>query len=241
MFVNLFSERYTYPIQATTEMGIEILIEYFKSGVGYSARSALKSIIKPVCNVPVGESPLACRLLKEVFNIRQALPRYVITWNVTKVFTFIKSKPTKVFTFIMSKPALTNCDLKTLSHRLAIILCLTTSQRDQTIKCLNLDYITISSDKVLLFMPETLKTTRPGHHLPPIELKTFKDSELCVVTHLKQYIKITVPFRNTNTNHFLLSFVQPHKPVSVTTLSRWCVTVMKESGINVNIFVLSFN
>ena len=141
----------------------------------------------------------------------------------------------------MSKPALTNCDLKTLSHRLAIILCLTTGQRDQTIKCLNLDYITISSDKVLLFMPETLKTTRPGHHLPPIELKTFKDSELCVVTHLKQYIKITVPFRNTNTNHFLLSFVQPHKPVSVTTLSRWCVTVMKESGINVNIFVLSFN
>ena len=230
MFVNLFSERYTYSIQATTEMGIEILIEYFKSGVGYSARSALKSIIKPVCNVPVGESPLACRLLKEVFNIRQALPRYVITWNVTKVFTFIKSKP-----------AVTNCDLKTLSHRLAIILCLTTSQRAQTIKCLNLDYITISSDKVLLFMPETLKTTRPGHHLPPIELKTFKDSELCVVTHLKQYIKITAPFRNTNTNHFLLSFVQPHKPVSVKTLSRWCVTVMKESGINVNIFVLSFN
>ena len=85
-------------------------------------------------------------------------------------------------------------------------------------------------------MSETLKTTRPGDHLPPIELKTFKDSELCVVTHLKQYIKITVPFRNTNTNHFLLSFVQPHKPVSVTTLSRWCVTVMKESGINVNIF-----
>ena len=215
-------------------MGIEFLTEYFKTGVGYSsvnsARSALSSVIKPVCYVPFGKSSLVCRLLKGIFNIRPASPRYVTTWDVTKVFTFIKSKP-----------ALTNCDLKTLSHRLAIILCLTTGQRDQTIKCLNLDYITISSDKVLLFMPETLKTTRPGHHLPPIELKTFKDSELCVVTHLKQYIKITVPFRNTNTNHFLLSFVQPHKPVSVTTLSRWCVTVMKESGINVNIFVLSFN
>ena len=228
-FVKFCHERYTDPIQATTEMGIEFLTEYFKTGVGYtsvnSARSALSSIIKPVCNVPFGKSPLVCRFLKGVFNIRPALPRYVTTWDVAKVFTFIKSKPT-----------LTNCDLKTLSHRLAILLCLTTGQRDQTIKCLNLDCIKISSDKVVLFVPETLKTTRPGHHLPPIELKTFKDSELCVVAHLKQYIKMTASFRNAGTNQLLLSFVQPHKPISTSTLSRWCVTLMKESGVNVNIF-----
>ena len=109
---------------------------------------------------------MVCRLLKGIFNIRPALPRYVTTWDVTKVFTFIKLKPT-----------VTNCDLKTLSHRLAIRLCLTTDQRDQTIKCLNLDCIKISSDKVVFFVPETLKTTRQGHHLPPIERNTFKDSE----------------------------------------------------------------
>ena len=84
-------------------------------------------------------------------------------------------------------------------------------------------------------MPETLKTTRPDDHLPFVELKTFKDGELCVVAHLKQYIKMTAPFRNTGTNQLLLSFVQPHKPISTTTLSRWCVTVIKESEINVNI------
>ena len=228
-FFKFCRERYTDPIQATTEMGIVFLTEYFKTGVGYSsvnsAHSALSSIIKPVCNVLFGKSPLVCRFLKGVFNIRPALPRYVTTWDVTKVFTFIKSKPT-----------LTNCDLKTLSHRLAILLCLTTGQRDQTIKCLNLDCIKISSDKVVLFVPETLKSTTPGHHLLPIELKTFKDSELCVVAHLKQYIKMTASFRNAGTNQLLLSFVQPHKPISTSTLSRWCVTVMKESGVNVNVF-----
>ena len=52
----------------------------------------------------------------------------------------------KVFTFIKPKPTLTDCDLKTISHRLAIVLCLTTGQRDQTIRCLNLDYIKISGD-----------------------------------------------------------------------------------------------
>ena len=175
-FVKFCHERYTDPIQATTKKGIELLTEYFKTEVGSvsSARSALSSIIKPVRNVPFGKSPLACRLLKGVFNIRLALPRYITTWDVIKFFIFIKSKLT-----------LRNFDLKTLSHKLAILLCLTTGQGDQTIKCLNLDYIEISSGKVVLFVPETLKTTRPGHPLPPIELKIFKDSELCVVAHLK--------------------------------------------------------
>ena len=63
-------------------------------------------------------------------------------------------------------------------------MCLTTGQRDQTIKRLNLDYIKISSDKVVLFMPETLKTTRSGLHSSPIELMTFKDIKLCAVAHL---------------------------------------------------------
>ena len=47
---------------------------------------------------------------------------------------------------------------------------------------------------------------------------------------------MTAPFRNTGTKQLLLSFVQLHKPISTTTLSRWCVSVMKESGVNVNIF-----
>ena len=59
-----------------------------------------------------------------------------------------------------------------LSHRLqiAILPCLTAGQRDQTIKFLYLNYIKIFSDKVVLLVPQTLKTNRPGHHLPPIEI-----------------------------------------------------------------------
>ena len=135
----------------------------------------------------------------------------VTTWDVTNIFTFIKSKPT-----------LTDCDLKTLSHRLAIILCLTTAQKEQTIECFDLDYVKISSDKVALFMRETLKTTRPGYHLPPIELKTFKDSKLCIVAYLKKYIKMTAHFRNSDTNQLSLSFLQPHKPIPTIILSKYC-------------------
>ena len=115
IFVKFCREKYTDLIQTTIEMGIEFLTEYFKTGLGYSsvnfARSTLSSIKKPVCNVPFGKSPLVCRLLKGVFNIRPALPRYVTKWDIAKFFTFIKSKL-----------VLITCDLKTLSHRLAILL-----------------------------------------------------------------------------------------------------------------------
>ena len=60
--------------------------------------------------------------------------------------------------------------------------------------------------------------------------------ELCLVAHIKQYVKITTPFRNTGKSKLLLSFAQPHKPVLTTTLSRWFVTLMKEPEINVKIF-----
>ena len=75
-------QSYTDPIQSSTEMGIESLNEYFSS-----ARSTLPSIIKPVSNVPFGKPSLVCKLLKRVFNIRPALPRYVTIWDVTKGFT----------------------------------------------------------------------------------------------------------------------------------------------------------
>ena len=38
----------------------------------------------------------------------------VTTWDVIKIFTFVKSKPT-----------LTDCDLETVSHKFAMLLCLT--------------------------------------------------------------------------------------------------------------------
>ena len=77
---------------------------------------------------------------------------------------------------------------------------------------------------------------QPDHHLPPLELKAYKDAELCVVSHLRQYNKLTENLRKGDYKQLLLSYVKPHKPVPTTTLSRWCVHIMKESGVNVDIF-----
>ena len=96
---------------------------------------------------------------KEVFNIRPVFSRYVTTWSVTKVSTFIKSKRTPTY-----------CDLKKFLINQQCSCALATVQRDQTIKSFNLDYIKISSDMLVLFVPKTLKTTKPRDHLKTVTL-----------------------------------------------------------------------
>ena len=155
------------------------------------------------------------------------MPRYVTTWNVSKVFQYLKKQQ-----------ALVNCDLKTVSHRLAILLCPTKGQLDQTVKFLNLECLKVIDDKAILLIPDKLKTTRPGHHLPPLALKVYKDVELCVLSHLRQYIKLTEDLRKGDDKQLLLSYVKAQKPISTTTLCRWFVHVMKESGVNVDTFGL---
>ena len=95
-------------------------------------------------------------------------------------------------------------------------------ETQQTIKFLNLECLKVIGDRAILFISDKLKTTRPGHHLPPLELKAYKDVELCVVSHLRQYIKLTENLRKGDEKQLLVSYVKPHKPISTTTLSMVC-------------------
>ena len=149
--VDFCHKRQADPLCATTEPGIEFSTKFFNAEVGYSAvnsaRSALSFLMKPLHGIPFGKDSLVSRILREVFNIRPALPQYVTTWNVSKVFQYFKKQQTLV-----------NCDLKTVSHRLTILLCVTTGQRDQPIKFLNLECLKVSDDRTILFISDKLKT-----------------------------------------------------------------------------------
>ena len=86
-----------------------------------------------------------------------ALSRYPTTWDVSVVLNYIKSLK-----------ALKQCVLKSLSYRLAILLCIKTGQRDQTLFYMNIALMIFKADKVTIFFPELLKQSRPGNHLDPM-------------------------------------------------------------------------
>ena len=65
-------------------------------------------------------------------------------------------------------------------------------------------------------------------------LLRYPDQEICVVSHLEQYTEKTKDFRKDQ--NLLISFVKPHTRITTSTNSRWCVTVLKNAGVDITVF-----
>ena len=62
------------------------------------------------------------------------------------------------------------------------------------------------------------------------------DESLCPVQTLQQYELVTSPFRLGDQQELFLAIVTSHKPVSSCTIARWLKCVLKDAGIDVNMF-----
>ena len=215
--------------EASVENGIEFLTSLYKAGLGYSAintaRSALSSALTIPGNVTFGNHPLVARFLKGVFELRPSLPKYNRIWDVSIVLEHLKTLE-----------PVCNLGLKALTFKLTMLLCLLTGQRCQTLSKLDTTLMQKLPGKYVFTIGAKLKTTKPGRHIDPIELTAFTpDINLCVVTHLDQYLIKTEQLRGS-TSKLLISYVKPHKAVSNTTIGKWCKSVLKDAGIDVTEF-----
>ena len=74
---------------------VEFLVSQFRSGLGYSAvnraRSLLSSIIILSDGSKFAEPPLVCCWLKEIYELRPALPKYSSIWDVNILLNFLKT------------------------------------------------------------------------------------------------------------------------------------------------------
>ena len=198
---------------ASVENGIDFLASLYEDGLGYSAintaRSALSSVLTSPGNVTFGNHPLVSRFLKGVFELKPSLPRYHRIWDVSVVLRHLKNlEPVNAL------------DLKVLTLKFTMLLCLLTGQRCQTLSKLDITLMQKLPGKYVFTIDDKLKTTRPGKHLEPIELTAFEpDINLCVVTHLNQYLVKTENLQGSTTQ-LLISYVKPHKAVSNTSIGK---------------------
>ena len=207
--------------------GIEFLVFLYKSGLGYSAintaRSALSSILVLEDGVKFGEHPLVARCMKEIFELKPALPKYSEIWDVNIVLGYLRAAA-----------PLRSLSLKQLTLNLTMLLCLTTGQRGQTIHKFDVNYIQEMDDRYRITICEKLKQSKPGRHLAPIDLLSFQsDKKLCVVEHLKEYLQRTKQLREDH-SQLLIGYVKPFKPVSKDVISRWVKQVLEPAGIDIN-------
>jgi hypothetical protein len=126
-------------------------------------------------------------------------------------------KPSKTLLYLPNQPhkslsPISELDLKTLTKKLTVLLCLLTGQRCQTITKLDINLMQELPGKFFFTIGEKLKTAKPGKHLEPIELQSYTpDENLCAVSHLKLYLSKTREIRD-NKSQLLISYIKPHKP-----------------------------
>ena len=78
----------------------------------------------------------------------------------------------------------------------------------------------LSTDKCVFNVTDKMKQTRVGTHVAPLVFLSYSaDEKLCILTHLKEYIKRTSHLRN-GIKQLLLSHSKPHCPLSTDTISR---------------------
>ena len=127
--------------------------------------------------------------------------------------------------------------LKELTLKLVTLILLVSGQRGQTVHLLDLSNMRVSTDSYTFLFTKLLKQTRPGFSNPAVTLTAFRDSRLCVVTTLKEYMYIsrTEPLRGSE-SQLLVSYTKPHKAVSRDTIGRCVKTVLSSAGIDTKKF-----
>lgn len=206
------------------------LAELFQSGASYNtinvARCAVAAYLNSDGKESVGKHPLICRLVKGAFESRPAMPRYVEIWDVDQVLTKLE---------VWADPG--KLSLEKLTYRTVMLLAILSAQRCQTIHQLCVNHIQFVQDGCIIKYDSVLKQTVPGKKdsfCQPLCLKAFVDKKLCIVEHLKLYIKKTECLRQSS--QLFVGLNRPHKAVSKDTIARWIKLVLEMAGIDVKKF-----
>ena len=86
----------------------------------------LSSIFEIIHSANIGNNVLVRRFMKGIYHIKPAMPKTLFTWDVKLVLKFLGNLDNKVLT------------LRVLTIKLALLIILTTGQRCQTLKAMDL-------------------------------------------------------------------------------------------------------
>lgn len=215
--------------QISLNNGIEFLADLYQRGLGYSAINTARSALSTIISTPngtFGNHPLVVRFMKGVFEMKPSLPRYTKTWDVGTVLTYLAKLPPNL-----------SLTLQQLTMKLTMLLSLITGQRCQTLSKLDTKFMQSQPERYIFTIRETLKTSRPGRHVDPIELVAYNsDERLCVVKLITLYLEKTKEIRKPEVTKLLISYVKPHKAVGSATIGKWVKATMKDAGIDTTVF-----
>ena len=214
-------------LKTKAENVLEFLSDLFYNGnAGYSvintARSALASFLTLENDShTVGSHTTISRFMRGVFHLRPPVSRYTKTWDVGIVLNYLR----KLY------PA-TKLPLKDLTHKLVMLLALTSAQRVQTLYHMNLDKMNLTDKNMECVLDKKLKQNQPGRSGCSIQVSAYKaDSRICVIRYLREYLRRTKDIRGQE-RFLLICYRKPYHRASSQTISRWIKLTMRSAGVN---------
>lgn len=203
---------------------IYFLTQRFKSGAQYGTLNSLRSALSLIIGPTLSKDDRLIRFFKGVFRLRPPLPKYNVTWDTNIVLSYLRTKyPNE------------ELSLDQLSKKCITLLALTTAHRVQTFSKIVVNNIEILSTKVIIKIPDIIKTTRLGAKQPILFLPFFTENlQICPATTLLCYVNRTRSLRGSN--YLFVTSKRPHKAVTTQTLSRWIKCTLGESGVDISMF-----
>jgi hypothetical protein len=187
-------------------------------------RSALSATLEKVEGFPVGQHPKILLLMKGIYNKKPPAAKYDSVWDVDTVLSHLKRK---------ENAALSLC---ALASKLATLLALATLFRASDLASVNLKSIKFAENRVSFALNRPRKAQKAGS-LQSFSLEKLDDELLDPVACLRAYILKTEVFRGPhNEGSLFISSVDQHNPVKSVTISGWIKQVLREAGIDINMF-----
>lgn len=127
--------------------------------------------------------------------------------------------------------------LQDLTHKTAMLMSLTRPSRSADLMQLNLAFRQSLPEGVIFKAVELAKQSRQNKPMSDFFYPKFPhNKQLCPVETLTMYIKRTESIRKGTADRLFLAVVNPHNPVSSSTIARWLRTVLEKAGIDTAIF-----
>ena len=182
----------------------------------------LSSFIE-IDGMEVGKHPVICRYMKGACNMNSSLPKHNFTWDVGAVVKYLTNASSE--------------KLYDLSKKLATLTAILYGQRPKEILGLN-DIRNLSFEENFLFIrtDNIMKTSNKKFHIGEIKFPRYQENDkICVLTRIKEYLKLTGNLRGNITRLFI-TLTKPFKIASQDTLARWIKTTLQSAGIDMSIF-----
>ena len=192
-------------------------------------RSSLSFFLGNLINI--GSNDYLCRLFKFFFKARPSLPRYLVSWDVNKLLSFL-----------MTWHPSSSLSLEKLTLKTIALVAVSSSDRGQTLEAIDINHSSFTNEGIVFPIYTLLKTSRKNQPVKIVKCIKSSIPELDVCEYVSTYMNRTLKFRlkaveqgHEKPRQLFLSYFSG-KPIKRATISKYLMKVMALAGIDINCF-----